>query len=61
MLGKELANLYEPRELLSGMLFALTTLEHNKSIIAYMRASEASNTHPRVDYLDVANELKTER
>lgn len=60
MLGNDLAALYEPREVLSGMLFALTALEHNKKIIAYMRSSEASNTHPRVDYLDVADELKTQ-
>jgi hypothetical protein len=58
MLGKELAQHVEPREVLHGLLYALSALHQNEDMVAYMQQSITANTHARADFWDVADELK---
>ena len=60
MLGKDMADNFEPRELVHGLLYATTILAHNRDTVAYMQTSFESNTFARADYYNVVTELKAE-
>ena len=58
MLGKSMADNLEPRELVHGLLYATTVLQHNKEVVAYMQTSIEDSTHARADIYNVNLELK---